>query len=282
MKTHVLKRLCFLWPALLLAGLIGTLCLPPILAQKVDWSKAHVLVYTKNGKGYVHENIANSVEAIKALGREYGFSVDASDDPAVFTEIRLKQYNAIIFSNTNNDVFDTDAQRVALMRYVQAGGGVVGIHSACGTERNWKWFNRMLGGTFSRHPPLQRFRVIILDRSHPSVAHLPATWEREDECYYLKGMSVNLHVLAVNDLSAIKDKKEPPDTFGDVFPSVWHQTFDGGRQWYTCLGHKKEDYKDPIYRRHILGGLEWVIGNGAPLDYGKAYATTPNDGVRMP
>ena len=248
-------------------------------SKRVDWAKVRVLLYTKNGTGYVHDNIPASIEAVKALAAEHKFSVDASDDPAVFTDDNLKKYNALVFSNTNNVVFDTDAQRVALMRYVQAGGGFVAIHSASGSERTWKWFAGLLGGAFSRHAPIQKFGVRILDRTHPSVAHLPERWERDDECYYLVKMNVNMRILAVNDLSAIQDPKEKPTTFGDVFPSVWYQEFDGGRQWYSSLGHRKDDYARPDLRRHILGGIQSVVRQ-APLDYSRAYAVSPTDEPR--
>jgi type 1 glutamine amidotransferase len=245
-----------------------------------DWSKVRVLVYTKNGQGYVHDNIPASIEALRALAREHRFAVDVSDDPAVFADDTLKKYAALVFSNTNNVVFDTDAQRVALMRYVQAGGGFAAIHSASGSERTWKWFAGLLGGTFSRHAPIQKFGVRILDRTHPSVAHLPARWERDDECYYLVRMNVNMRILAVNALTTIKDpKNETPPVFGDVFPSVWYHEFDGGRQWYTSLGHRKEDYAHPDFRRHLLGGIQSVVRE-APLDYTRAYATSPADDPR--
>lgn len=251
--------------------------------NNVKWKKVQVLLYTKNGKGYVHDNIPNSIEAIKALAAQNGFKLDVSEDPGVFTEENLKKYDALIFSNTNNNVFDTDAQKVAFMRYIQAGGGFMGIHSASGTERQWKWFKQCLGGTFFFHEPYKRFDVVILDHSHPSLAHLPERWSKEDECYYLKEMNVDLTVLAVNDMSVFLDKANPrrPNTFGNVFPSVWCQEFDGGRQWYTSLGHNKEDYKTPEFRQHILGGLQWVIGKQKPLDYRKAYASSPDDEVRQ-
>lgn len=251
----------------------------PAYAQKTNWEKVNVLLYTKNGEGYVHDNIPNSIEAIKALGKKHGFTVDASEDPAVFTDDNLKKYDAVVFSNTNNNVFDTDSQKVAFMRYIQSGGGFVGIHSASGTERQWEWFKQLLGGTFHWHEPYQKFDVKIIDKDHPSLAHLPELWEKEDECYYLKEMNVNLTVLAVNDLSTLevqgKKKRQRPNIFGNVFPAVWCQEFDGGRQWYTSLGHNKEDYKKPDFRKHILGGIQWVIGDQKPLDYGKAHARSP-------
>lgn len=250
--------------------------------KKIKWNKVKVLVYTKNGKGFVHDNIANSVVAIKALGDQNGFKVDVSDDPAAFTDENLKQYDALIFSNTNNGVFDTDAQKVAFMRYIQAGGNFVGLHSASGTERQWRWFKDMLGGTFFWHEPGQGFSVNVLDLSNPSLAHLGNTWVREkDEFYFIKEMGVNLHVLAVNDHSTIqKPGGKALDTFGTVFPSVWWHEYDGGRAFYSSLGHEKEDYEKEDLRKHILGAIEFAIGPQKPRDYKKAYATNPETMVR--
>lgn len=270
---------CFV--CLVLMGVLGMNT--PSLSQNFNWKNVKILFYTKNGVGYVHDNIPNSIQAIKELSSEYGFTVDATEDPAVFTDDNLKQYNAIVFSNTNNNVFDTDEQRVAFMRYIQAGGGFVGIHSASGTERKWRWFKQLLGATFYWHDKFQPFDVIILDEEHSSVRHLPNRWNRSkgDEFYFLKEMGVNLKIIAVNDATTLQGENEKRlDTFGDVFPSVWCQEFDGGRSWYTSLGHDKNDYLDPDFRKHILGGIEWAIGDSKPLDYRKAYATSPTDPVR--
>ncbi len=252
-------------------------------AQAVDWTHVKVLVYTKNGVGFVHDNIENSVIAIRALGDQYGFGVDATDDPSVFTDENLEQYDALVFSNTNNDVFDTDAQRVALMRYIQAGGGFVGIHSASGTERKWAWFKQLLGATFYWHDRFQPFTVNVVDAEHPSVRHLPRKWVRVkgDEFYYLKQLSVNLHVVAVNDATTLAgEDSRRLDTFGDVFPSVWCHAFDGGHAWYTSLGHDKDDYLDDAFRKHILGGIEWVVSKSKERDYRNAYATSHDEEVR--
>lgn len=143
---------------------------------------SRILVYTKNGKGYVHDNIAASVACIQSLAADNEFTIDVSDDASVFTADNLKKYNLLIFTSTNNDVFDNDDQRVAFRRYIEAGGGFVGIHSVTGTERNWKWFKMMIGETFSWHAKFQRFRIKKIDASHSSMQGVPAVWEREDEC----------------------------------------------------------------------------------------------------
>jgi type 1 glutamine amidotransferase len=227
---------------------------------------AKVLVYTRNGEGYVHDNIAASVAAIRKLGAENGFAVDVSDDPTVFTIENLRQYNALIFSNSNNEAFTSDAQRLALQTYIRAGGGFVGIHSASGSERHWPWYFKLLGGTFLRHPPQQDFTVDVVDRSHPSTAFLPARWEiKNDECYYLVGLNPGNRVLLAADLTTVTDTARaefPGEMFGDSYPLAWYHEFDGGREWYTALGHRPEEYQDPTFMRHILGGIRWVVGGG--------------------
>ncbi len=239
-----------------------------VMAQK------KILVYTKNGDGYVHDNIAASVEAIKKMGQENHFEVDVSDDPAVFIEENLKQYDALVCSNTNNKVFDTDAQKLALVRFTEAGGGFVGIHSACAMERDWPWMWKMVGGKFVRHAPFQKFTMKIIDKNHPSTEFFTEDWERSDECYYVNQINPDIHVLIAVDLTTVDDKKAveyPGKTFGDLFPLVWYHEFDGGRQWFTALGHSKEDYSMPLFNKHLLGGILWAMENGKP-DFSKAYS----------
>src|SRR5688572_23810393 len=88
-----------------------------------------IFVYTRNGltldgkKGYVHDNIASSAAAIQKLGAESGFGVDVSDSPDAFTDANLKRYRALVFTNTNNQIFTNEAQQAALQRYIRGGGG---------------------------------------------------------------------------------------------------------------------------------------------------------------
>ena len=90
-------------------------------------------------------------------------------------------------------------------------------------------------------------------------------------------MNPDLHVLLAHDLSSLLDDKDKPDFYGASSPSAWCHEFDGGREWYTSLGHDSATYFKPDFQQHILGGIEWVIGPNKPLDYGKAHAKTPND-----
>ena len=229
-----------------------------------------VLAYTRNfvttGKGYVHENIATSADTIRELGRQNGFEVDSSDNPDVFTSENLKQYKALIFSNSNNEAFQNDSQREAFRKYIQAGGGLVGIHSAAGSERAWPYFWSVMGGRFIRHPKLQKFTVTVMDRSHPATAGLPATFEWEDECYLFDNMNPDVRVLLTAAPAALEDAKkteQPGELRGGRYPLSWYHTVDGGREYYIGLGHKKEHYADPLFRQQLLGGILWAMGERA-------------------
>jgi len=258
-------------------------------SQNVNWKKVRVLVYTKNGEGYVHENIPFAAKAIQDFGKKHGFKVDTSANPAIMIESNLKKYTMLIFTSTNNDVFDTDAQRLAFRRYIEAGGGFVGIHSVTGTERKWEWFKMMLGGTFSWHPRFQKFTVRVINTGHPSMKGTPAVWEKEDECYFAKEIYPGPQTLMVNDFSTIdisnaQQKKElakNTENFAKFYPSVWVYNFDGGYTWCTTLGHDKKDYSDKTYLSHIWGGISFIAGEVKKIDFTKAYATHRDDAVKF-
>lgn len=244
----------------LLAAILGTLAALGLPAADLPT----VLVYTRNGptldgkKGFVHDNIPTCVRVLAKLGEDNGFATVHSEDPTLFTPDSLKKFRAIVFANSNNRAFDTEEQKKAFQDYLQGGGGFVGIHSACGSERNWPWYWSMLGGTFVRHPPIQPFTMNVLDQKHPSTAHLGEKWDWEDEFYYLKEMPGDLHVLLEGDLSTLlKDPAKPKDEKSR--PIAWCHDVGQGRSWYTALGHKKEYYENPVFQKHLLGGIKWAM-----------------------
>jgi type 1 glutamine amidotransferase len=226
-----------------------------------------VLIYTKNGEGYVHENIAASVAALEKICALEGMETEVSDQPEVFTPENLQRFDAIVFSNTNNEGFDTDAQREAFKEYIRNGGGFMAIHSANASEREWPWYRAMVGGKFLRHPPHQAFDVLVTDPDHPSTSHLPARWTVKDECYYSFQLNPDIHVLLSADMTTVEDENKdeyPGETFDQQFPLCWCHQFEGGRQWYTALGHDPWFYEEPLFVEHLRGGLLWVMDIKVP------------------
>lgn len=226
-------------------------------------AQERVLIFTRNGKGYVHDNIPAASVALKKLCLEYGYVADVTDDTAVFTETGLKVYKCLIFANTNNEAFDSQTQKDALVKYIRNGGGFVGIHSASGSERQWPWFSAMVGGKFLRHPALQKFTIKTINKDHPATSFLDDSWEWEDECYFTNQLNPDIRVLLAVDLTTLNDDKKseyPGNTFGNYFPLAWYHEFEGGREFYTSLGHKSEYYSNETFLRHLWGGISWAMG----------------------
>lgn len=221
-----------------------------------------VLIYTKNGKGFVHKNIPASIVSLKSICTKNGWACEATDDPAIFTTEKIAEFDVLVFSNTNNETFDTEEQKKVFRKYIQNGGGFVAIHSSCASERQWPWYWANIGCKFVRHPKFQKFDVKVVDKKHPSTQFLPDIWHWEDECYYLDHFSLKMKVLLAADMRTIEDSqkdKYPGKTFGDYLPLCWYQQFDGGRQWFTALGHTPEHYEDPTFKKHLEGGIRWAM-----------------------
>ena len=247
--------------------------------------KPRMLVYTKNGKGYVHDNIPSAVEALKLLANEQRIDITVSDDPSVFTAANLSQYTLIVFPSTNNDIFDNDEQRLAFRRYIEAGGGLVGLHSVTGTERNWKWFKMMMGCTFSWHAKYQKFTFQVLDKHHPSMKNVPSTWEREDECYFGKELYPVTNVLMTHRFTTLDSTQKDliqknAGTYAEYYPAVWYNDFQGGHAWISTIGHSKETYQDPVYKNHLLQGIQFIISQYKGIDYNRAFANHRDDPIK--
>lgn len=245
-----------------------------------------VLVYTKNGEGFVHDNLKESADAIVRMGQEIGFEVDVYMENAeeLFTDKHLSRYNLVVFANTNNEVFNSNDQRLAFRRYIQAGGGIVGIHSILGTERNWTWFNQLIGGSFVWHPKKQNLYLIKI-KDHESTTQVPTVWEWEDECYFSREYYAGIDVAIVADLDKIDQADQAriekyKTSYGTLHPVAWSQKFDGGVSWVTTLGHNKEAYTNSLFLKHIRGGMEFVAKNSTVLDYTKVYVEDFDEEVR--
>jgi glucose/arabinose dehydrogenase len=231
--------------------------------------KPGLLVFSKT-TGFRHTSIAAGKAAIMKLGAENGFYVDTTENAEKFTEDSLKKYAAVIFLNTTGDVLNY-RQEAAFERFIQAGGGFAGIHSATDTEYDWTWYARLVGGNFESHPKIQPARINVVDKNHPSTKHLPDVWERTDEWYNFKKLNKDVNVLLKIDETSYEGGK-----LGNDHPMAWYQEYDGGRVFYTELGHTEESYTEPNYLKHISGGIQYALGENK-LDYSKVKTEFPPD-----
>jgi uncharacterized protein len=208
-----------------------------------------LLVYTRT-TGYRHDSIPAGVAALRRLE---GYSVDATEDPAVFRPGQVGRYAAVVFLSTSGDVLD-EAGRYALTGYMAAGGAWLGIHGASTTEYDWPWFGELVGAWFDQHPPVQEGTIAVEDRDHPATRHLAATWTRRDEWYAFRANPrPRVHVLLNADETSYSG-----GTMGADHPIAWCHDHLGGRSFYTALGHTEESFAEPAFLRHLSGALSWL------------------------
>ena len=227
---------------------------------KTNKEDPRVLIFSKTTV-FRHESIPAGIEAIKKLGTRHHFAVDTTENAEAFHEENLKRYQAVIFLNTTGDVLNQQQQN-DFERYIQAGGGYVGIHAATDTEYDWPWYGKLVGAYFNGHPSdpnVQDGVFVITDKNNPATDSFPDRWEHKDEFYNFKDINPDIKVLM-----KIDEKSYHGGTNGDDHPMAWYHDFDGGRAFYTNIGHTNETFSDPLAIKQLWGGLHYAMGGDNP------------------
>jgi type 1 glutamine amidotransferase len=218
-----------------------------------------ILIYSGT-TGYRHDSIPAGINAVMAIARKRGLDVVATENPSVFSEDSLNRFRAIVLLSCTTDPKNPRSEwlvgdrRKALQQFVRRGGGIVAIHAAADSHYYWPWYGRLIGARFARHPPgTPRGIVHVTARANPAVAGLPVTARRKDEWYYFDDYDSTSRLLITLDPASIGEKDVNPN------PLSWLRVVDGGRVFYTAMGHTKESYSDPYFLRHVANGLDWVL-----------------------
>ena len=240
---HVIASLC------LLCALSG--CADTPLA---DAPEPQVLVFTRTA-GFRHASIPAGVAALDSLGRTHGIRITHSEDPTLFSDSGLAAFDAIVFLHTTGDILDED-QQAAMERWFGAGRGFVGVHAAADTEYDWAWYGGLVGAYFQSHPAIQLGALSVVNATHPSTETLPGTFTRVDEWYnFIAPPADGVQVLLTLDETSYVG-----GTMGAEHPIAWSHTYDGGRAWYTGMGHTEASFSEPLFLAHLLGGVRWAVG----------------------
>jgi type 1 glutamine amidotransferase len=210
-----------------------------------------VLVFSKT-EGFRHDSIPAGIAAVRALGSQFGYAVDATEDSAAFSNESLAKYKAVVFLSTTGDVLN-EVQQAAFERFIRAGGGFVGVHSAADTEYDWPFYGELMGAYFNGHPDIQ-MATIHLETPHPSTSGLPANWMRRDEWYNFQRNPR----AAVSVLATLDERTYSGGTMGADHPIVWAHEYAGGRAWYTAGGHTSESYAEGPFRDHLGKAIVWA------------------------
>lgn len=209
--------------------------------------------------GWRHESVHAGVLAIQQLGVKNFFDVVYYDNPRAINDKYLEQFQAIIFLCTTGDILDS-AQQKAMERFIQSGKGYVGIHSASDTEYGWEWYTKLVGRMFKIHPAVQTAKLQVLDPKFPGLQGFENGRLWTDEWYDFRPETVSgLNYILGVDESTYNAKVEwgnnKTEGMGKLHPLAWYHEFDGGRSFYTALGHLPTNFSDPAFLNHIYAGI---------------------------
>ncbi|NIG52945.1 ThuA domain-containing protein [Chitinophaga sp. Cy-1792] len=246
---------------LLLVALVTTFA----SCSKKREGKPRILVFTKT-MGFRHAAIPAGIAAFQQkLATDLNISVDTTEDASKFNEDTLAQYSAVVFLNTTGDVLN-NYQEADFERYIQAGGGFVGVHAGTDTEYGWGWYNHLVGAQFANHPEgVHEAKLDVVNQKFFEPFKLPPSFNHTDEWYNFKNYDTTVKVLIKLDETTYKG-----GTMNNNHPIAWYHDYDGGRAFYTGMGHTEESYKEENFLNQLKAGLTYAIGDNQVLDYSKA------------
>jgi type 1 glutamine amidotransferase len=222
--------------------------------------RPRLLVFSRT-QGFRHDSIPAGLDALAALSAQRGYGLSATEDGATFTDAALSAYAAVVFLNTTGDVLN-DAEQQAFERYIAAGHGYVGVHSASDCEYDWPFYGALVGAYFAGHSQIVAAELRVEPVMHAAVSGIAVPWRREDEWY---GFRTTPRGSATVLLTVDESTYDPgPGRMGVDHPVAWYHEHGGGRAFYTALGHTRETYRETTFLSHLLGGLEWAAAATAP------------------
>ncbi|WP_411029984.1 ThuA domain-containing protein [Spongiimicrobium sp. 3-5] len=240
-------------------------------SKAVAQKQFKVLLITETA-GWHHASIENGIMAINELASTHNFEVKRQQNAIKITEDGLKDFDAVIFLSTTADIFD-DAEQAIFEKYIQSGKGYVGIHAASDTEYDWEWYTQLVGRMFHIHPIQQTAKLQIIDHGFPGLEHFPEKLLWTDEWYEFSEDKVDgLHDLVFVDENSydpkVTWKNRDMDKNGKMVdrigmgmgthPISWYHEFDGGRSFYTALGHIEKVYENQWFLDHLYGGIYYA------------------------
>jgi type 1 glutamine amidotransferase len=216
-----------------------------------------ILLFSKTTGYRHHEAIDLGIALIQQAAAADGVEVVATEDNAAFEAPALAGFDAAVWLQVSGDVL-TDPQREAFGAFLRAGGGFAGIHGASDAERSWPDYEDIVGARFLYHPKLQAQTADLwAEATHPCTAGLPEPWRWTEEWYTFERNPRGLVEVLLKVDEQTYDVQE--QCMGADHPICWAGHFGAGRTWYTALGHHRESYADPVFARHIWGGITSVV-----------------------
>ncbi len=228
------------------------------------------VLYCTHSAGFRHGVLPHSRDVVRRLGERHDWlSVTITDEVDAFTAETFATLDVLMLY-TSGTLPLSEGQRDSLVRFVEGGGAIVGIHSASDTFHDWPWYVSAIGGTFDGHPWHEPVTIRIDDPDHPSTRHLVGadgarSFTIRDEIYQHKSLNPARKTLFSLDTSKLTHSVVE----GREYPMAWTLRIGEGRVFYTAFGHDESVWDDERFQKHLLGGIRWaagVEGDGSAID----------------
>jgi type 1 glutamine amidotransferase len=201
--------------------------------------------------GFRHDSIAAARDVMTSLDAAHAdLTLTLSEDVSAIGAGPLTAYDVVFFALTTGELALGNAQKQALLEFVNAGGGFIGAHSATDTLYDWPEYGRLIGAYFKEHPWTTTASVVVEDTAHPTTAGLGGSFSIREEFYtFRENPRPLVHVLLRLDAASV-------GAAGD-YPLAWSRTSGAGRVYYNALGHFSETWRDARFQQQILAAVRW-------------------------
>jgi type 1 glutamine amidotransferase len=149
-------------------------------------------------------------------------------------------------------VWMTDKQQRAVVEFVEQGGGFLNLHNSMGLYPTDGPYLRLVGGAYTGHGPLERFRVEVVDREHPITRGVSA-FSVADEQHAPRYDEAKVHLL-------LRSRTDDGKT---VAAAGWTREPGKGRLCHLAPGHTREALLHPMYQRLLRNAVQWCLRRDA-------------------
>jgi hypothetical protein len=240
----------------------------PASASAVPRKPRRLLVFWRADAILHKAGVPAANHAIELLGRKTGaFETDFCREYEVLDPKYLSRYDAIVLNSTAHLVIPDPAQKQALLDFVAHGGGVIGIHAAIDTFKDWPEGAAIVGATFGGHPwvPTGTWSVKLEQPDHPLLrAWHGKNFQMHDEFYELDEpySRRDRRVLMSLDLSdPATAQVQPLHRTDRDFAVSWIKRYGEGRVFYCMFGHLGEPFQNPAVLQYYLDGIQYALGD---------------------
>jgi uncharacterized protein len=219
--------------------------------------------------GYYHATIPDGNLALELIGKYTGAYVPTfSNDLDNLKYPKIKEYDAVFLNSVEGELFIYPEVMHGLMRFVEEGGGVAGLHATTFASVDVPEFGNLIGAQTGAHKYNGEMGTLrIEDPDSPLTKQFGGKdFDFFDEFYHFLPTGPysreKLHILlsldpARTEQSANRYTTRPDNDYG----MVWISSYGKGRVFNCALGHRPEFYETANMEQLLLAATQFVLGD---------------------